>query len=87
VLNTQPAGDLRAAIVKVLASDDSQVSEVFEKVSVPLTGHQGGDDNPEDTLDLLSVIADEAPKTTNLLARASVDLHGGRDAFDRRLDT
>lgn len=59
VLNTQSAGDLRAAIVKVLASDDGQVSEVLEDISVPLASHQGSYDDPEDTLDLLSVIADE----------------------------
>ena len=49
VLNAQSAEDLRAAIAKVLANDggDSLVSD------------QGGYDDPEDTLDLLSVIADE----------------------------
>jgi hypothetical protein len=59
VLNTQSAGDLRAAIVKVLASDGGQVSEVLEDINVPLASHQGGYGDPEDTLDLLSVIADE----------------------------
>src|ERR1700733_8503503 len=59
VLNTQSAGDLRTAIVKVLARDGGQVSEVLEDISVPLASHQGGYGDPEDTLDLLSVIADE----------------------------
>jgi hypothetical protein len=49
VLNTQSAEDLRAAIAKVLANDGSD----------PLVSDQGGCDDPEDTLDLLSVIADE----------------------------
>lgn len=49
VLNAQSAEDLRAAIAKVLANDGSD----------PLVSDQGGYDDPEDTLDLLSVIADE----------------------------
>ena len=49
VLNTQSAEDLRAAIAKVLANDGGD----------PLVSDQGGYDDPEDTLDLLSVIADE----------------------------
>jgi hypothetical protein len=49
VLNTQSAEDLRAAIAKVLANDGGD----------PLVSDQGGYDDPEDRLDLLSVIADE----------------------------
>ena len=49
LLNTQSAEDLRAAIAKVLANDGGD----------PLVSDQGGYDDPEDTLDLLSVIADE----------------------------
>ena len=52
VLNTQSAEDLRAAIVKVLASGDGQV---LKDIRVTLASN----DDPEDTLDLLSVIADE----------------------------
>jgi hypothetical protein len=62
LLNTQSAEDLRAAIVKALASDDRDVSEVLKDVGAPLVSHQGGYDDPEDTLDLLSVIADEGIK-------------------------
>jgi hypothetical protein len=49
VLNAQSAEDLRAAIAKVLANDGGD----------PLVSDQGGYDDPEDTLDLLSVIADK----------------------------
>ena len=49
LLNTQSAEDLRAAIAKVLANDGS----------ASLVSDQGGYGDPEDTLDLLSVIADE----------------------------
>jgi len=59
VLNTQSAEDLRAAIVKVLAGNDGDVSKVLEGVGAPLVSHQEGYDDPEHTLDLLSVIADE----------------------------
>ena len=59
VLNTQSAEDLRAAIAKVQANDDEDVSKVLEDIGDPLVSHQGGYDDPEDTLDLLSVIADE----------------------------
>jgi hypothetical protein len=59
VLNAQSAEDLRAAIVKVLASDDGDVSKAVEDFSAPIASHQGGYDDPEDMLDLLSVIADE----------------------------
>lgn len=62
VLNTQSAEDLRAAIVKVLASDDGDVSEVLKDIGTPLVSHQGGYDDPEDTLNLLSVIAAEGTK-------------------------
>lgn len=62
VLNTQSAEDLRAAIVKVLASDGGNVSEVLEDIGAPLVSHQGGYDGPKDTLDLLSVIATEGTK-------------------------
>jgi hypothetical protein len=59
VLNTQSAEDLRAAIVKVLANDDGDVNAVHEAIGDPLVSDQGGYDDPEDTLDLLSVIAAE----------------------------
>lgn len=59
VLNTQSAEDLRVAILKVRTSDDGEVSKVLEDISVPLASHQGGYDDPEDTLNLLSVIANE----------------------------
>ena len=49
LLNTQSAEDLRAAIGKALANDGS----------ASLVSDQGGYGDPEDTLDLLSVIADE----------------------------
>jgi len=35
VINTQSAEDLRAAILKVLASDDKDVSKVPEDISAP----------------------------------------------------
>lgn len=54
VLNTQSAEDLRAAIAKVQANDDEGVSEILEDIGDPLVSHQGGYDDPEDTLDLLS---------------------------------
>jgi hypothetical protein len=53
LLNTQSAEDLRAAIAKVLANDDEDVSEVPEATGDPLVSRQGGYDDPEDTLDLL----------------------------------
>lgn len=59
VLNTQSAEDLRAAILKVAASDDGNVSKVLEDISAPLASRQRGCSDPEDTLDLLSVIANE----------------------------
>jgi hypothetical protein len=59
LLNTQSAENLRAAIAKVLANDDGGVSEALEDISDPLVSRQGGYDDPDDTLDLLSVIADE----------------------------
>jgi hypothetical protein len=58
VLNTQSAEDLRAAILNVLASNDKDASKVLEGKCAPLVSHQGGYDDPEDTLDLLSVITD-----------------------------
>jgi hypothetical protein len=62
VLNTQSAEDLRAAILKVLARDDGDASKALEDILAPLASHQGGYDDPEDALDLLSVIADEGIK-------------------------
>jgi hypothetical protein len=62
VFNTQSAEDLRAAITKVLANDDRDVSEVLEAIGDPLVSDQGGYDDPEDTLDLLSVIAAEGTR-------------------------
>ena len=59
VLNTQSAEDLRAAVLKVLAREDGDESTVLEDIRVPLAAHQQGYDDPQDTLDLLSVIADE----------------------------
>jgi hypothetical protein len=61
VLNTQSAGDLRAAILKVMTSDDRDVSKVPGNLSISLANHQGGwdDHDPQDASDLLSVIADE----------------------------
>ncbi len=59
VLNTQSAEDLRTAILKVVASDDRGASEVLEDFSTLPASHQGGYDDSEDTLDLLSVVADE----------------------------
>jgi hypothetical protein len=35
VLNSQSVGDLRAAILKVMASDDGDVSKVLEDISPP----------------------------------------------------
>ncbi|HEX6451611.1 MAG TPA: hypothetical protein VF060_19365 [Trebonia sp.] len=60
VLNTQSAGDLRAAILQVLASDDGDVSQVLEGIGAPLATHpEGWNDDPRDSSDLLSVIADQ----------------------------
>jgi hypothetical protein len=59
LLNTQSAEDLRAAIAKVLANDGGGVNEALEDIGDPLVSRQGGYDDPDDTLDLLSVIADE----------------------------
>ena len=64
--NTQSAEDLRGAILTVLASDDGDVSKVLEDISAPLVSHQGGYDDPEDTLDLLSVIADEGTEDDDM---------------------
>jgi hypothetical protein len=44
VLNTQSAEDLRAAILKVRASDDRDVSKVMEDFNAPLASHQAGYD-------------------------------------------
>ena len=59
LLNAPSAEDLRAAIAKVLANGGRDVSEVLEDIGDPLVSEQGDYDDPEDTLDLLSVIADE----------------------------
>jgi hypothetical protein len=59
LLNTQSAEDLRAAIAKVLANDRGDVSKVLEDIGDPLVSRQEGYNDPDDTLDLLSVIADE----------------------------
>jgi hypothetical protein len=58
VLNTQSAEDLRAAILKVVAGSDTDVSKLLEDISTPLAPRQGGCDDPADTLDLPSIIAD-----------------------------
>lgn len=60
VLNTQSAGDLRAAILQVLASDGGDVSQVLEGISAPrATYPEGWNNDPRDSSDLLSVIADQ----------------------------
>jgi hypothetical protein len=59
VLNTQSAEDLRAAILKVAASDEGDLSKVLDGISVPLASNQGADDNLEDAPDLLSMTAAE----------------------------
>ena len=60
VLNTQSAGDLRAAMLKVTASGDGDASEVLEDIGAPLAVNPGGWDDPQDTSDLLSVLADHS---------------------------
>jgi len=50
VINTQSAEDLQAAIRKVQANDDEDVSKILDDASAPLVSHQGGYDDPEDTL-------------------------------------
>jgi hypothetical protein len=59
VLNTQSAEDLRVTILKVVAVDDGDGVKVLEDISALPASRQGGYDDPEDALDLLSVIADE----------------------------
>jgi hypothetical protein len=66
LLNTQSAEDLRAAIAKVLANDSGDVSKVLEDIGDPLVSRQGGYDDPDDTLDLLSVIADEGTEDDDM---------------------
>ena len=66
LLNTQSAEDLRAAIAKVLANDGRDVSEVLEDIGDPLVSDQGGYADPEDTLDLLSVIDDEGTEDDDI---------------------
>lgn len=60
VLNTQSAGDLRAAMLKVTASDDGDVSKVLEDIGAPLAVSPEGWDDLQDTSDLLSVLADQS---------------------------
>jgi len=62
VLNTQSAGDLRAAILQVLASDDGDVSQVLEGIGAPLAVNPEGWDDPQDMSNLLSVLADQSAK-------------------------
>ena len=66
LLNTQSAEDLRAAIAKVLANDSGDVSKVLEDIGDPLVSRQGGYDDPDDTLDLLSMIADEGTEDDDM---------------------
>jgi len=66
LLNTQSAEDLRAAIAKVLANDSGDVSKVLEDIGDPLASRQGGYDDPDDTLDLLSMIADEGTEDDDM---------------------
>ena len=66
LLNAQSAEDLRAAIAKVLANHGGAVSEVLEDIGDSLVSDQGGYDDPGDTLDLLSVIADEGTEDDDM---------------------
>lgn len=59
VLNAQSAGDLRTAIGKVLANEDGDVSEVLEDISVSIASDDESSGDPEDALDLISLVADE----------------------------
>jgi hypothetical protein len=59
VLNTQSAEGLRAAIGKVLADDGGDAGDTLGDISDPIASHQGDNDDPEDALDLLSVITGE----------------------------
>jgi hypothetical protein len=59
LLNAQSAEDLQVAIAKVLANDGREVSEVLEEIGDPLASDQGDYDDPEDSLDLLSVITED----------------------------
>jgi hypothetical protein len=59
MLNTRSAEDLRAAILKILARNDGNDSEVLGDVRALLASHQRGYDDPRDTLDVLAVIVGE----------------------------
>lgn len=50
----------------MLANDSGDVSKVLEDVGDPLASRQGGYDDPDDTLDLLSVIADEGTEDDDM---------------------
>lgn len=60
VLNTKSAGDLRAAMLKVTASDDGGVGKVLEDLDAPLAVKPEGWVDPQDTSDLLAVLADQS---------------------------
>jgi hypothetical protein len=59
VLNTQSAEGLQVAIAQVLAREEGDDGTVLEDIRVPLASHQQDYDDPQESLDLLSVIADE----------------------------
>jgi hypothetical protein len=59
VLNTRSAEDLRAAILNVLARENGDDTSVLDDIRIPSASHEQDYDDPQDTLDLLSVIADE----------------------------
>jgi hypothetical protein len=52
-------------MLKVTASDDGDVSKVLEDIGAPLAVNPEGRDDPQDTSDLPSMLADQ-----------SADLHG-----------
>jgi hypothetical protein len=47
-------------MLKVTASDDGDVSKVLEDIGAPLAVNPEGWDDPQDTSDLLSVLADQS---------------------------
>jgi hypothetical protein len=59
VLNTRSAEDLRAAILKILARNDRNGSEVLEDVRSLPASHLRGCDDPQGMLDILAVIGGE----------------------------
>ena len=67
VLNTQSAGDLRAAMLKVTASDDGDVSKVLEDIGAPSPSTRKAGTIPRTRQICFRCSLTRAPKTTDCL--------------------